>query len=180
MEPSVPPEQRRGVRLGVDVGRARVGLAASDPSGVLAMPVDTLRRDVKKGFDRRIIAREASRREAVVVYVGHPVNLQGKPTASTDDAVEYAQALAALLADERGAAEVRLVDERLSTVSAHRQLSEAGRSSRQHRAVVDQVAAVQILQQALDMQQSLHREVGRVVVVPAAGPKAGQKEEPRA
>lgn len=164
----------RGVRLGVDVGRARVGLAAADPDGILATPVTTLKRDPKKRFDQRIILKEAMARGAVAVYVGHPVNLEGRPTASTEDAVRYAEDLAGLLQREGCPAEVRLIDERLSTVTAHRQLYEAGRSSRRHREVVDQVAAVQILQQALTVQQSQHKDVGRLVV-----PPDGQKETPR-
>jgi putative holliday junction resolvase len=172
--PLPPPVLQRGVRLGIDVGRARVGLAASDPDGILATPVKTLRRDAKKGSDRRMIVREALDRDAVTVYVGHPVNLQGRATASTEDAVQYARDLAAELARAGSRAGVRLVDERLSTVTAHRQLHEAGRSSRQHREVVDQVAAVQILEQALNMQQSLQRDAGRPVAVPAGEPNEGE------
>lgn len=90
----------RGVSLGVDVGKARVGLAAADPDGILATPVATLKRDAKKGFDLRIICKEALERDAKVVYVGHPVNLQGQPTRSTDDAVDYAGRLARRLRRE--------------------------------------------------------------------------------
>lgn len=169
-----PLGPRRGVRLGVDVGRARVGLAASDPDGILATPVKTLRRDAKKGSDRRVIVRTALERGAVTVYVGHPVNLQGRPTPSTEDAVHYAEDLARDLAQAGSRAGVRLVDERLSTVSAHRQLHEAGRAGRQHREVIDQVAAVQILEQALNMQQSLQRDAGRPVAVPAGNPDDGE------
>jgi putative holliday junction resolvase len=172
--PLPPPALQRGVRLGVDVGRARVGLAAADPDGILATPVRTLRRDAKKGSDRRMIVREALARDAVTVYVGHPVNLQGRPTASTQDAVDYARDLAAELAQAGSRAGVRLVDERLSTVTAHRQLHEAGRNSRQHREVVDQVAAVQILEQALNVQQSLQRDAGRPVPVPAGESNEGE------
>ena len=172
--PLPPPALQRGVRLGVDVGRARVGLAAADPDGILATPVRTLRRDAKKGSDRRMIVREALDRDAVTVYVGHPVNLQGRPTASTQDAVDYARDLALELARAGSRAGVRLVDERLSTVTAHRQLHEAGRNSRQHREVVDQVAAVQILEQALNMQQSLQRDAGRPVPLPAGEPNDGE------
>jgi putative holliday junction resolvase len=165
----------RGVRLGVDVGAARVGLAASDPDGILATPVRTLKRDPKKGFDRRQIVREALERQAVVVYVGLPVNLQGRSTGSTEDAVRYAEDLAVALREAGSPARVHLVDERLSTVTAHRQLHEAGRSSRSHREVVDQVAAVQILEQALNMQQSQQRDAGRPVVVPAGRGEEGTR-----
>lgn len=169
---------QRGARLGVDVGQARVGLAASDPDGILATPVRTLKRDTKKGFDRRLIVREALEREAVVVYVGLPVNLQGRSTASTQDAEQYAADLAVELRAAGSAARVNLVDERLSTVSAHRQLREAGRDTRSHRAVVDQVAAVQILEQALDMQQSLQRDAGRPVALPAPDGEDGTRGRP--
>ncbi len=168
----------RGVRLGVDVGQARVGLAASDPDGILASPVRTLRRDPRKGFDRRQIVREALERDAVLVYVGLPVNLSGRSTASTQDAERYAEDLAAALRDAGSRARVHLVDERLSTVSAHRQLREAGRDTRSHRSVVDQVAAVQILEHALDMQQSLQRDAGRPVLAPAPDGEDGTRGRP--
>lgn len=157
----------RGVRLAVDVGAARVGLAASDPDGILATPVATLPRDRSKRTDLRAVATQAVEREAVVVYVGHPLNLQGQDTASTQDAVRYAQRLAREL-DRRGStAEVRLLDERLSTVTAHRQLRAAGLDHRSHRAVVDQAAAVEILQHGLDVEQSHHGGAGRLVSAPA-------------
>lgn len=158
----------RGVRLGVDVGRVRVGLAASDPDGMLATPVTTLNRDRKKNSDQAVIVGHIADREAVTVFVGHPVNLQGRETASTQDAVDYAEQLAGRLAAAGSAAEVRLVDERLSTVTAQRRLQQAGRRSREHRTVVDQAAAVQILQHALDMQKSLGRDPGDPVL--PAGP----------
>lgn len=169
---------QRGVRLGVDVGQARVGLAASDPDCILASPVRTLKRDAKKGFDRRLIVREALERDAVMVYVGLPVNLQGRSTASTEDAVRYAEDLAVELGEAGSRARVHLVDERLSTVSAHRQLREAGLDTRSHRSVVDQVAAVQILEQAMDMQQSLQRDAGRPVILPAPDGEDGTRGRP--
>lgn len=168
--PASSPERRRGARLGIDVGRARVGVAASDPGGILATPVETLFRDPKKRFDQRIILKQAAQREVSLIYVGHPLNLQGKETASTRDAVDYAEQLRRLLNKGGSEIEVRLVDERLSTVSAARDLHEAGRSARDHRAVIDQAAAVQILQHALDMEQSQGENIGRVVTVTGAPP----------
>lgn len=136
---------RHGVRIGVDVGAVRVGLAASDPQGLMATPVDTLRRDVEGGSDLTRIAAEVCERDALEVVVGLPLSMSGRegPAAAT------ARAYAGLLA-ERLAVPVRLVDERLSTVAAHRSLHGAGVASRKHRAVVDQVAAVVLLQAALD------------------------------
>lgn len=152
-----------GVKLGVDVGLVRVGLAASDPDSVLAMPVRTLKRDAKKNSDIRVVVREAAERNAVEVFVGLPRSMRGGETASTQMARDYAQALAQALADAGQTQQVRLVDERLTTVSAHRSLHEAGMNSRNHRTVVDQAAAVAILQQSIDTQRSLNRDVGELV-----------------
>jgi putative holliday junction resolvase len=137
---------RPGVRLAVDVGRARVGLAASDPAGALAFPVETLQRD-----DRVVarIAEAAAERDALEIVVGLPVSLSGGDTPSTADAREVAAALATA-----GTVPVRLVDERLSTVSAQSALRSAGRSTRRSRSVVDQAAAVIILQHALDSERA--------------------------
>ncbi|MCW2131983.1 Holliday junction resolvase RuvX [Arthrobacter sp. VKM Ac-2550] len=155
-----------GTKLGVDVGLARVGLAGSDPGGILATPIRTLKRDAKKNSDIRVLVREAAERSAVQVFVGLPRTLKGGESASTQMAREYADVLAQALADAGLAVSVNLIDERLTTVSAHRTLHSAGMSSREHRKVVDQVAAVEILQQALDMQRALGRDVGSPVAVP--------------
>jgi len=140
---------RRGVRLGVDVGSVRVGLAVSDPDGVLATPVETLARDTTSSAgaptDQRRIADEAAERQALEVLVGLPRSLSGGEGPAAKAARAYATALAQLLD-----VPVRLVDERLSTVAAHRSLREAGMKGRKQRAVVDQVAAVVLLQNALD------------------------------
>jgi putative Holliday junction resolvase len=152
-----------GPKLGVDVGMARVGLAGSDRDGLLATPIRTLSRDVKKNSDLRILVQEARERGSVEIFVGLPKNLSGHEAESADMARSYAQLLADALAREGNEAPVRLIDERLSTVSAHRSLRQAGLSSRDHRKVVDQVAAVEILQHAIDMQRSLGRDVGEQV-----------------
>lgn len=144
---------RRGRTLGVDVGRARVGLAAADSDGLLATPLRTLRRDAKKGSDLRLAVQEALEADAVAVYVGLPLNLQGRWTPSTEDAVAYAAALAEALAEAGSDAVVRLVDERMSTVTAQRGLQASGRSVKDSRDVIDQAAAVAILQDAVDTQR---------------------------
>lgn len=153
----------RGPKLGVDVGTVRVGLAACDPDGILASPVKTLRRDTKKNSDIGVLVRTAAELGAVEVFVGLPRTLSGKEGASAEMATDYAQELADRLARSGSAAEVRLVDERLTTVSAHRSLHQAGLSSREHRKVVDQVAAVSILQHAIDTQKARGTDVGRQV-----------------
>ena len=146
---------RRGVRLGIDVGKARVGVARCDPDGLLATPVETVPRD--DGSIARIVAL-VGEHSAIELLVGLPLNMQGEDTASTADAREFAAALAAA-----SALPVRLVDERLSTVSAHAALRDSGRSQRSSRSIVDQVAAVVLLQQALDVEKSTGRPAGTPV-----------------
>ena len=146
---------RRGIRLGIDVGRARVGVARSDPDGLLAVPVETVPR---RGESVRRIAEIASEYEAVEVLVGLPLNLRGEDTPSTTDARRFAGELAGALE-----VPVRLVDERLSTVSAQGVLRQAGRSQRDSRSIVDQVAAVVLLQQALDVERQSGEPAGPAV-----------------
>ena len=170
---------RPGVRLGVDVGSVRVGLAASDREGLVASPVATLARDGdgdgdgdgaggrageggsgagrrgaagRPGVPRDVAAvvREAREREAVEVVVGLPVSLSGREGPAAVAVRRYAATLAAAVAPTP----VRLVDERLSTVTAHQALRASGRPGRRQRSVVDQVAAVVILQQALDAERA--------------------------
>lgn len=148
---------RRGVRLGVDVGRARVGVARSDPDGMLAVPVETVPRD-ERSLSR--IAELAAEYEPLEIVVGLPVNMQGADTPSTVDAREFAAALQA-----RSGVPVRLVDERLSTVSAHAALRSSGRSQKNSRSIVDQVAAVVLLQQAIDTEKSTGNPAGAPVPV---------------
>jgi len=148
---------RQGVRLGIDVGRARIGVARCDAGALLAVPVETVRRADEGDDDVRRVLELADEFGAIELVVGHPLSLSGAATASTDDAVAFAERLAA-----RGAP-VRLVDERLSTVSAHQALRAAGRSSRTQRPVVDQVAAVIILQHAIDSERASGTEPGRVL-----------------
>lgn len=151
---------RPGVRLGVDVGKVRIGVARSDPHGMLATPVSTVARG--EG-DLAELLRLAVEADAVEVVVGLPLALSGAVTASTDDATGFADRLAAL-----SSTPVRLVDERLSTVSAQRALRLSGRTSRSSRPVIDQVAAVIILQHALDFERSTGIPPG-VLVHPEEG-----------
>ncbi len=146
---------RPGVRLGVDVGRARVGVASCDREGLLATPVRTLARDADVVAE---IARLADEHGAVEVVVGLPLSLSGADTASTDDARTVAAQVARAVS-----VPVRLVDERLSTVSAQRALTATGRSTRSSRSVVDQVAAVIILQHALDAERAAGSAPGVVI-----------------
>ncbi|KGA06027.1 MAG: Holliday junction resolvase RuvX [Pontimonas sp.] len=136
---------REGIRLGIDVGQARVGVARSDPQATMAVPVAT----VARATALLKISGLLEEYQPLEVVVGLPINLQGERTASTEDAEAFAREIAAL-----GPVPVRMVDERLSTVSAISALHSAGRSSRSHRLVVDQVAAVILLQHTLDVERS--------------------------
>lgn len=228
-----------GVRFGIDVGRARIGVAKSDPDGLLATPLETvsraevwdelryllpdaagrgagasaglgadaagygsgtgagvgssagasggasggasiasavlpplpaaLREEIREAFaageltDLARILQLLEESGAVRVCVGHPRNLRGEATASTRDAELFAQALAFLLAARGSSADVLLVDERLSTVTASAQLASAGKRGRGTRQIVDQAAAVVILQQALETERNLGRMPGILV-----------------
>ena len=165
---------RPGVRLGVDVGTVRVGVARSDPSALVVTPVETVRRDAGGVRDLDRIAELVDETGAVEVVVGLPRTLRGEEGAAAAAARRYATAIARRVAP----VPVRLVDERLSTVSAHRTLHDAGVRGRRHRPVVDQVAAVVILQSALDAERASGREPGSLVV-PAGRPggPAGSGEE---
>ena len=156
---------RAGVRLAVDVGDVRVGLAASDPDALLATPVMTLRRDANRGSDLRMLLKIIADRAAVVVYVGLPLSLSGTETPSTQKARDYAVALAAQLASQSSPTEVRLIDERLSTVSAAEKMRAAGVEAKNQRSAIDQAAAVEILTHALDMRSALGREAGTLVEI---------------
>lgn len=163
MSTEAGPAPRAGVRLGVDVGDVRVGLAATDPDALVATPVMTLRRDARRGSDLRLLTRIAADRSAVIVYVGLPLSLSGDETASTSKARDYAQQLADRLARAELPAEVRLVDERLSTVTAAQRMRESGVDARGGRESIDQAAAVAILDHALEIRRSQSAEPGRPV-----------------
>jgi putative pre-16S rRNA nuclease len=135
----------RGRYLGIDVGAVRVGVAVCDPGGVLATPLVTVPRDVDGGSDLRAIAGLVAEHEAVGVVVGLPRTLAGRDGPAAEAARAFADALAGVLD-----VPVELSDERLTTVVATRQLRERGVKGRKQRAVVDQAAAVAILQGWLD------------------------------
>jgi putative Holliday junction resolvase len=147
---------RHGVRLGLDPGDARIGVARSDPTGFLATPLETVRRG--KG-DLSRIARLAREAEAVEVVVGLPRSLSGREGPAAVKVREFA----ARLADRVAPVAVRLQDERLTTVSAEAMLRDRGKKGAERRAVVDQAAAVLILQHALDTERATGRPPGEIV-----------------
>ena len=145
---------RRGVRLGVDVGKSRVGIARSDAEGILAVPVETSSRE--NALER--LRELAAEWQALEVVVGLPLSLGGGHTPSTEDAVGFAQALVATLS-----CPVRLIDERLSTVAASGALRGSGKSARDQKPVVDQVAAVILLQHALESERAQGQPPGELM-----------------
>jgi putative Holliday junction resolvase len=133
-------------------------VAICDPDGILATPLVTLSRDLNSGDDGvpsdiSELARLAEEREAVELVVGLPVSLSGKD----GPAAVLARAYARRLAGAVDPVPVRLADERMSTVVATRRLAERGVRGRRQRAVVDQAAAVEILQGWLDAQRRQSR-----------------------
>jgi putative Holliday junction resolvase len=149
-DPDRPADPGRGRRLGIDVGSVRIGVAVSDPDAILATPVETVRRDRSNHHLRRLVAL-VEEHYVVEVVVGLPRTLADRAGTSAQDAVTLADGLATRIAP----VPVRLADERLTTVTAQRSLREAGVRSRAQRAVIDQAAAVAILQGWLDQRRAL-------------------------
>jgi putative Holliday junction resolvase len=145
----------RGRRLGIDVGSVRIGVAVSDPDGILATPVETIRRDRTDRHLRRLI-QLVTELEAVEVVAGLPRTLADRTGPSAQDAIGLAEELERRVAP----VPVRLADERLTTVSAQRSLRDAGVRARAQRAVIDQAAAVGILQSWLDQRRAILDEAG--------------------
>lgn len=147
---------RSGVRIAVDLGRVRVGIAKSDSQGIMATPVATAQRWKN---DLSIVMRLVRTEHPLEIYVGYPLNMDG----SAGQAARAASTWALRLAKKVAPIPVRMIDERLTSVIAHRQLHEAGRKEINHRAVVDQVAAVNILESALEQERATGGEPGIAV-----------------
>lgn len=167
--PSPDSDPGRGRRLGIDVGSVRIGVAASDPDGMLATPVETVPRAGATGRGRKTgrssagpgadiarIVAIAAEYEAVEVIVGLPRTLRGESGTAARIAVEFA----GKLRDSLPEVPIRLSDERLTTVSAARALRDSGVRARGQRQVIDQAAAVSILQSWLDERSSMMRSAG--------------------
>lgn len=140
----------RGRRLGIDVGTVRIGVAVCDPDGILATPLETVRRDKTDKHLGRLV-KLAGEQDAVEIVVGLPRTLKDRASSSALDAIEVADALAIRVAPTP----VRMADERLTTVTAQRSLREAGVRAKGQRQMIDQVAAVGILQNWLDMRRTV-------------------------
>jgi putative holliday junction resolvase len=154
---------RTGVRLAVDVGSVRVGVARSDPGGVLASPL-TVVRSGRGDLDE--LAALATSAGAIEVVVGLPTSLSGREGAAAATARSFATQLAGRLAP----VPVRLFDERFTTTQAHEALRRGGKDSRARRSVVDAAAAAVLLQAALDTERATGLPPGQLV---PAGQGAG-------
>ena len=146
------------MRLGIDVGSVRVGVAASDATGTLASPVEVLKR-ARDGSDLDAVMALATEREAMEIVVGMPRSLRDRQGAAASAARAYAREVAGRVAP----IPVRLVDERLSTVQAQRSMHETGHTVRSSRARIDAAAAVVILQTALDQERATGQPAGELV-----------------
>jgi putative holliday junction resolvase len=135
--------------LGIDFGRARIGLAISDELGMLAHPLETIRMGSDAVARIAAVVRE---KKIDCVVVGVPKMMSGKLGAAADEANAFTEKLRAVLA-----CKIITWDERLTTVAAHRALQDAGKKTKETRGYVDQVAAQMILQGYLDRQEMLNR-----------------------
>lgn len=147
---------RTGVRIGIDVGSVRIGVARSDASGTLAVPVVTVRRG--RGDVAKIVGLCAEF-EALEILVGNPMHLSGNRSQSAILAQEFATQLAAAV----DPIPVLLIDERLTTVEAQRSLQASGVSTRRSKSVIDQAAAVIIVQHALEAERTSGVRIGTTV-----------------
>lgn len=151
---------REGVRLGLDVGRARTGVAYCDRQGTLASTYTT----INTGDVPQIIAQVKAliaESDAMEVIVGLPTLLSGRNA----QAAAYIKQVANQLAHQIAPVGVRLYDERLSTVQAHKVLATSGKNAKQRKTMVDSVAAMLILQSALDYEQRTGAPAGEAVPV---------------
>jgi putative Holliday junction resolvase len=147
---------RPGRRLAIDVGRARIGLAITDIHAILASPLATVQREdsLVESVDAVLQAVEDTG-EFLEIYVGMPVNLRGESTLSTEDSLSFATAL-----QGRTELPVRLLDERLTTSMANAQLKQVGKSQKDARSTIDQMAAVAILEFALSVESNTGNQPG--------------------
>lgn len=147
---------RTGRRLAIDVGKARIGLALSDFHAILASPLGTvLRGDDLAETQKDLLSMATEQGELLEIYVGMPINLKAESTASTDDAIEFVASLQGLTQ-----LPIFLIDERLTTALANQQLKQVGKSQKDARSTIDQMAAVAILEYALSIETNTGQQPG--------------------
>ncbi|MFZ1383136.1 MAG: Holliday junction resolvase RuvX [Scrofimicrobium sp.] len=149
---------RSGVRLGIDVGEARIGVAASDAAASLALPVETIEAHPRSRAVKSVL-RICRERNVVEVVVGLPKNMAGDEGPSAKKARLFAEEIAKRVSGVR----VCLVDERLTTTQAQAKLHEAHIDTRRSRKIIDQMAAQIILEQALELERSSSLAPGEAV-----------------
>ena len=137
---------RIGVRLAIDVGTVRVGVARSDPGGLMAVPLDAIAANDRAWA---AVIGLIDEYEAIEVIVGLPLSMDGTEGKAASLARTWAQTLSAQVA-----VPVRMVDERLTTVQAQRGLHAAGRSVKSSRSMIDSASAVIILESDLDAERA--------------------------
>jgi len=167
----VDSELRPGVRLALDWGDARVGIAACDAGGVLAHPVTTVPAGAGVPAAVAAVVALVAEHAPLEVLFGLPRSLSGGEGPAAVKLRAVAAELATALAGAATPAPVRLVDERLSTVTAARAMRSSGRTARQQRSRIDQAAAVAILEHALDGERATGRPPGELVS-PGSQPRA--------
>ena len=145
----------RGSRLAIDVGTVRIGLAVSDPDSILSTPLPALIRSKLLTETLQEILSLISDNGVIEVYVGDPLSLSGEETASTQDARQFANQLAELTS-----VPVRLVDERLTTVTASAKLRLNGKNAKAAKSLIDSASAVEILEQALNVSKQSGKPAG--------------------
>ena len=149
---------RSGRRLAIDVGKVRIGIAASDFHAILASGLETVARDADLEPSLKRIVELVNEVEPIEIYVGLPVSMSGNHSASTEDAIDFARQLNTLVS-----AEVRFIDERMTTVTAANALKLSGRDSKSGRKIIDQIAATVILEQAMGQEKSTGAKPGRAI-----------------
>ncbi len=136
----------RGRRIAFDYGDVRIGVAVSDPDSILSSPLTTL-----KATDKRLIkqiSQMLSDIQPVAIYVGRPALLSGNDGSATEKAGEFVALLSTITQ-----VPIEMIDERLSTISAARNLRDAGRNAKESKSAIDMAAAVAILEFALDIEK---------------------------
>jgi putative Holliday junction resolvase len=150
---------RKGKRLAIDVGSVRIGLATCDSDGILSSPIAALSRSESSSESVQAIVNLVSELNVIEVLVGDPISLSGSTTSSTRDARQLAAEIASAIS-----VPVRLVDERLTTVSAQAKLRQTGINSRDAKHLIDSASAVEILEQALNTERSTGKAPGVLAV----------------
>lgn len=145
----------RGSRLAIDVGTVRIGLAVSDPDSILSTPLPALIRSKLLSETLQEILGLITDNGVVEVFIGDPLSLSGSETESTKDARQFANQLAELTS-----VPVRLVDERLTTVTASSKLRLNGLNAKTAKGLIDSASAVEILEQALNITKQSGKPAG--------------------